>query len=104
MSALVLSATALHAPVFQEPIEPQPIVAHQSAGESTVAEDLGEAHPYSGSSTSAEAFEQWFAGEDFVAPIGETKDYRPLTLPNGQVAHGGDLIVKDANGEFSIAS
>lgn len=107
LSALMLSATALHAPVYQEPIEPQPIAvpeAPQTAvGEPVHAEALGEAHLFSGSGTSVEAFTAWFEGGDFVEPDAGTKDYRPLTLPNGQVAHGGDVIVKDANGEFRIA-
>ncbi|MGV0341293.1 hypothetical protein ACUY3L_04185 [Corynebacterium mastitidis] len=107
LSALMLSATALHDPVYQEPIEPQPIAvpeAPQTAvGEPAQVEALGEAHLFSGSGTSVEAFTAWFAGGDFVEPDGGTKDYRPLTLPNGQVAHGGDVIVKDAHGQFRIA-
>ncbi|MCH6196815.1 hypothetical protein MHT86_04780 [Corynebacterium mastitidis] len=113
LSALMLSATALHAPVYQEPIEPQPIAVPEASvapeapqtavGEPAQVEALGEAHLFSGSGTSVEAFTAWFAGEDFVEPDGGTKDYRPLTLPNGQVAHGGDVIVKDAHGQFRIA-
>ncbi|WP_018117640.1 hypothetical protein [Corynebacterium mastitidis] len=113
LSALMLSATALHAPVYQEPIEPQPIAVPEASvvpeapqtavGEPVHAEALGEAHLFSGSGTSVEAFTAWFEGGDFVEPDAGTKDYRPLTLPNGQVAHGGDVIVKDADGQFRIA-
>ncbi|KQB86898.1 hypothetical protein [Corynebacterium lowii] len=99
LSTLALSALTFDAPVFQEPITPRPIVAQQDADEQDAR---GEAHRYSGSSTSSEAFQKWFAGEEFVAPDGETKDLRPLVLPNGQVAHGGDVIVKGENGEFFI--
>ncbi|KQB85085.1 hypothetical protein [Corynebacterium oculi] len=105
LSTLLLSAATTGAPVYQEPILPEPIVVQQEApAEAPEATETieGEAHRYSGSGTAAEAFQKWFAGEDFVAPDGETKDYRPLELPNGQVARGGDVIVKDSNGEFVI--
>lgn len=109
LSTLLLSAVPLNAPVYQTPILPEPIMVHQEstpeAAESVVEvapEVQGEAHRYSGSGTAAESFQKWFAGEEFVAPDGETKDYRPLELPNGQIAWGGDVIVKDANGDFFI--
>ncbi|WPF65564.1 MULTISPECIES: hypothetical protein [unclassified Corynebacterium] len=99
LSTLLLSAVPLDAPVYQQPILPEPIVAQQEAA---TPEAEGEAHRFSGSGTAVESFQKWFAGEEFVAPDGETKDYQFLELPNGQVARGGDVIVKDANGEFSI--
>ncbi|MBC3185101.1 hypothetical protein H7347_00645 [Corynebacterium sp. zg-331] len=98
-TTLLLSALPLDAPIYQEPILPESVAVQQEAQAPAVQ---GEAHRYSGSGPAAEAFQKWFAGEEFVAPEAETKDYRPLELPNGQVAWGGAVIVKDANGEFSL--
>lgn len=53
-----------------------------------------ETHVFSGSSTSAAAFQDWFNGGEFKKPTIETRDLTTLTLPNGQVAEAGDTIAK----------
>lgn len=63
---------------------------------------LFEEHRFTGSSTSAAAFEQWFKGEPFVAPKHETRDLRELRVNAFEVAHAGDVIYKDDQGRFWI--
>lgn len=61
-----------------------------------------EEHRFSGSFTSARAFQAWFDGGEFVQPEIETMDLRELKVNETQVAHAGDIIYKDENGHFWI--
>lgn len=62
-----------------------------------------EAHRFSGSSSEVRAFEQWFAGHEFLYPVVCTRDLRQLEIktPGGVVlADPGDWIIKGVAGEF----
>ena len=61
-----------------------------------------EEHQFSGSSTSAQAFQVWFDGGEFVQPTAETRDLRQLRVNDTQVAEAGDVIYKDENGDFWV--
>lgn len=61
-----------------------------------------EEHRFSGSSTSADAFQAWFDGGEFVEPTVETLDLRELQVNDTQVAHAGDIIYKDEDGNFWV--
>lgn len=61
-----------------------------------------EEHTFTGSSTSAAAFQEWFAGEEFVRPTIETRDLTELKVNEFQTAQAGDVIYKDDSGEFWI--
>ena len=54
-----------------------------------------EEHQFSGSSTSAQAFQ-------VVQPTAETRDLRQLRVNDTQVAEAGDVIYKDENGDFRV--
>ncbi len=68
------------------------------------AADFVEEHTFTGSSTSVAVFEEWFAGGDFVQPEIETLDIRHLKVNETQTAEAGDIVVKDANGNFWVKS
>ncbi|MDK7238171.1 hypothetical protein QP460_000445 [Corynebacterium amycolatum] len=61
-----------------------------------------EAHRFSGSSTSADAFKVWFNGGVYIEPIVETLDLVDLQVNETQVAYAGDIIYKDENGSFWV--
>ena len=61
-----------------------------------------EEHRFSGSSSSVDAFQAWFDGGDFVEPTVETLDLRELKVNDTQVAHAGDIIDKDEDGNFWV--
>ncbi|MDO5030845.1 MAG: hypothetical protein Q4E11_09760 [Corynebacterium sp.] len=61
-----------------------------------------EEHRFSGSSTAARAFQEWFDGGEFVEPTIETMDLRHLQVNDTQVARPGDIIYKDENGDFWV--
>ncbi|KAA0881446.1 hypothetical protein JY506_07000 [Corynebacterium amycolatum] len=61
-----------------------------------------EAHRFSGSSTSADAFKVWFNGGVYIEPIVETLDLVDLQVNETQVAYAGDIIYKDENGNFWV--
>lgn len=61
-----------------------------------------EAHRFSGSSTSADAFKVWFNGGVYIEPIVETLDVVDLQVNETQVAYAGDIIYKDENGNFWV--
>lgn len=61
-----------------------------------------EEHRFSGSSTSADAFKIWFNGGVYIEPIVETLDLVELQVNDTQVAHAGDIIYKDENGNFWV--
>lgn len=88
-AAAVLGATA--APAIAETVG-----CHKDPAPSV------EEHRFSGSSTSARAFQIWFDGGEFVQPTIETMDLRHLRVNDTQVARAGDVIYKDADGNFWI--
>jgi hypothetical protein len=62
-----------------------------------------EAVRYKGSSTHAQAIEQWMAGFEYVEPGMVTADMRPLIIPTleGDMrAVAGDWIIRGVQGEF----
>ena len=61
-----------------------------------------EAHRFSGSSTSADAFKVWFNGGVYIEPIVETLDVVDLQVNETQIAYAGDIIYKDENGNFWV--
>ncbi|MBC6806648.1 hypothetical protein CRD17_05420 [Corynebacterium sp. LK30] len=61
-----------------------------------------EQHRFSGSSTSADAFQVWFDGGVYVEPIVETLDLVELQVNDTQVAQAGDIIYKDEDGNFWV--
>ncbi|MBC3185354.1 hypothetical protein H7347_01970 [Corynebacterium sp. zg-331] len=70
-----------------------------SAGESPAGY---EEHQFSGSSTSVAAFENWFAGGEFVKPEEETRDLRQLKVNEYETAQSGDIVYKDDQGRFWV--
>lgn len=61
-----------------------------------------EEHLFNGSSTSAQAFENWFAGGEFVEPEVQTMDLRHLKVNEFQTAEPGEVIYKDDQGRFWV--
>ncbi|MCH6195892.1 hypothetical protein MHT86_00010 [Corynebacterium mastitidis] len=61
-----------------------------------------EEHLFTGSSTSVAAFQEWFAGGEFVQPEIETRDLRELEVNEFETAESGDTIYKDDQGRFWI--
>lgn len=61
-----------------------------------------EEHLFNGSSTSAQAFEDWFAGGEFVEPEVPTLDLRRLKVNEFQTAEPGEVIYKDDQGRFWV--
>lgn len=94
----VCAGTAL---VAQAAVAPQ--AAHASSCACNAAASVEE-HTFSGSSTSVAVFEAWFAGGDFVQPELETMDLRHLHVNETQTAEPGDVVFKDANGNFWVKS
>lgn len=94
----VCAGTAL---VAQAAVAPHAALA---ASRSCDATNSVEEHTFSGSSTSVAVFEEWFAGGDFVQPEIETLDLRHLKVNDTQIAKAGDVIFKDANGNFWVRS
>ncbi|WPF65294.1 MULTISPECIES: hypothetical protein [unclassified Corynebacterium] len=77
-------------------------------GSTAVASAVSEPHPgyeehlFSGSSTSVAAFENWFAGGEFVQPEYETRDLRSLKVNEHETAEAGDTVYKDDQGRFWV--
>lgn len=61
-----------------------------------------EEHVFSGSSTAVAAFEDWFAGGEFVQPEIETRDLNVLTVNEDETAEAGDTVYKDDQGRFWV--
>ncbi|WP_051866970.1 hypothetical protein [Corynebacterium atypicum] len=95
--ALIIAAAPLSAAVATAAPAPAPVAAAQSS-HSTITE----VHKFSGSGSSADAFEAWFKGGEFKKPRFETKDIQKLNLPNGQLVKPGDKVAKHSDGSFSI--
>lgn len=84
---------------------PVPPTTEPVSTEETTTIDEGfslEIHLFNGSSSHVAAFNDWFAGGDFVEPGAYTRDVRSLELPNGEIAEAGDSIVKYFDGSFGI--
>ncbi|KQB86340.1 hypothetical protein [Corynebacterium lowii] len=73
-----------------------------SVGVASADDSFYEQHRFSGSSTSAEAFQKWFDGEEFVEPSVETRDLTELKVNEFETAEAGDVIYKDDQGRFWI--
>lgn len=74
----------------------------QAIGGNKASTQKYEEHRFSGSSTSVDAFQAWFEGGKFVEPAVETLDIRELQVNETQVAHAGDIIYKDEDGNFWV--
>lgn len=64
--------------------------------------EVVETHDFSGSGTTAAAFQDWFNGEEFTKPDIETRDLVVLDVPGGETAKAGDTIAKFADGSFGV--
>lgn len=89
------------------PSQPAAVDASGAAAErsanTTSNQKAVETHTFTGSGTSAKAFQKWFAGEEYVEPTTETRDLATLPLPDGTEAQPGDVIGKTAEGTFFVA-
>ncbi|MCZ9309141.1 hypothetical protein ACUY3K_00220 [Corynebacterium uberis] len=99
-AAASLAATAAGAVAVAQTAQPSGDVA-ATAATATSASQVEE-HVFSGSSTSKDAFEAWFAGGEFVKPTAETRDLTELRVNEYETAHAGDTIYKDELGHFWI--
>ena len=61
-----------------------------------------EEHRFSGSSTAAAAFQEWFNGGEFKEPFQQTLDLTELRVNEFETAQAGDVIYKDDQGRFWI--
>lgn len=62
-----------------------------------------EAVQHTGSSSVAAAIQKWMQGEEYKAPVVQTRDIRPMEIPTLEgvmIASPGDWIIKGVNGEF----
>lgn len=96
IAAVAIGAAAVLGSVAASPAIAQAIGCHKAPAQKY------EEHRFSGSSTSVDAFQAWFDGEEFVEPVVETLDLRELQVNDTQVAHAGDIIYKDEDGKFWV--